>query len=499
MPKTPMADVLIDIDPQRKTTARPEPDAPFHILLLGDFSGRTSRGIVEPLHRRRPVFIDRDEIDSAMRDLNIQLRLPLGSDGVTADIEIKELEDFHPDRILETQPLFRALKQMRKRLANPATFKATTDEILGGLARAPEHPAAHASSEILTGSLLDAIVEGSSPAYSNAEKRKPTDALLAYVHDLVAPHLQNNKNPEQDKLLAELDLTIAGQMRAFLHQPLLQNLEGSWRALDWLVRHTETDRQLKIYVLDVSKAEIFSDLAAASDLRATELFNLLVKQPVQGEPWSLLGADLYFRPWIEEIELLARLAMIADQAGAPLIAGGDPSILGVKNPEDLRHMEEWEAGNPVWAEMRRLPEARRIGLALPRFLLRLPYGRLSNPTETFPFEEMPNRTSVHDGYLWGNPMYACVQLIAHAFSVNQWDMKPGQFQNIESMPLHTFLEYGSSEVKPCAEVLLTLKAAEGMIAEGLIPLLTMKGTDTVRVGMFQSIADPPLPLEGRWR
>jgi type VI secretion system protein ImpC len=288
-------------------------------------------------------------------------------------------------------------------------------------------------------------------------------------------------------------------MRAFLHQPLLQNLEGSWRALDWLVRHTETDRQLKIYVLDVSKAEIFSDLAAASDLRATELFNLLVKQPVQGEPWSLLGADLYFRPWIEEIELLARLAMIADQAGAPLIAGGDPSILGVKNPEDLRHMEEWEAGNPVWAEMRRLPEARRIGLALPRFLLRLPYGRLSNPTETFPFEEMPNRTSVHDGYLWGNPMYACVQLIAHAFSVNQWDMKPGQFQNIESMPLHTFLEYGSSEVKPCAEVLLTLKAAEGMIAEGLIPLLTMKGTDTVRVGMFQSIADPPLPLEGRWR
>ena len=154
MPKTPMADVLIDIDPQRKTTARPEPDAPFHILLLGDFSGRTSRGIVEPLHRRRPVFIDRDEIDSAMRDLNIQLRLPLGSDGVTADIEIKELEDFHPDRILETQPLFRALKQMRKRLANPATFKATTDEILGGLARAPEPPAAHASSEILTGSLL---------------------------------------------------------------------------------------------------------------------------------------------------------------------------------------------------------------------------------------------------------------------------------------------------------------------------------------------------------
>jgi hypothetical protein len=65
--------------------------------------------------------------------------------------------------------------------------------------------------------------------------------------------------------------------------------------------------------------------------------------------------------------------------------------------------------------------------------------------------------------------------------------------------LHAYVDCGSPEVKPCAEVLLTLQAAERMIAQGLMPLLTMKGTDTVRVGMFQSIADPPAPLEGRWR
>jgi type VI secretion system protein ImpC len=500
MPKTPVAEVFLDVDPQRKTVGKPEPDSPFHILILGDFSGRTSRGVVEPLAGRRPVFVDRDEIDSVMRSLGIQLRLPLGAEGATADIAIQELDDFHPDRVLESQPLFHALKQMRKRLENPATFRATTDEILGGLARAPEPAPAQASSSIVTGSLLDAIVEGDSePAGPSAPKRKPADALLAYVHDLVAPHLEKNSDPQQKQLLAELDLTIAGQMRALLHQPLFQGLESSWRALDWLVRNTETDRDLKIYLFDVSKAELFADLATASDLRKTGLFRLLVTQPVQGEPWSLLGADLYFRPWIEEIELLARLAMIADQAGAPLLSAADPSVLGVKNPEDLRHMEDWDDDNALWAEIRRLPEARRLGMALPRFLLRLPYGKLSNPTERFVFEEMPNRTSVHAGYLWGNPMYACVQLIAHSFAVSKWDMRPGQFQNIDNLPLHSFVEYGSPEVKPCAEVLLTLQAAERMIGHGLMPLLTMKGTDTVRVGMFQSIADPPSPLEGRWR
>jgi predicted component of type VI protein secretion system len=78
-------------------------------------------------------------------------------------------------------------------------------------------------------------------------------------------------------------------------------------------------------------------------------------------------------------------------------------------------------------------------------------------------------------------------------------MRPGQFQDITSLPLHSWKEYGNVESKPCAEVLLTLRAAETMIALGLMPMLSMKGSDAVRVGMFQSIAKPNAPLEGRWR
>jgi type VI secretion system protein ImpC len=38
-----------------------------------------------------------------------------------------------------------------------------------------------------------------------------------------------------------------------------------------------------------------------------------------------------------------------------------------------------------------------------------------------------------------------------------------------------------------------------LINEGLMPLLSVKGRDAVRLPRFQSIAEPAAPLAGRWR
>lgn len=488
----------MDVEPgKRRIDATPEPDSPFQVLIMGDFSGRASRGVVEPVLGRRPVLVDRDEIESLPAQLGAELRLPLAGDhGAELRLAFATLDDFHADRLYETCDLFPALRAMRRRLENPESLKQTTDEILGGLIRETPREA-RASSEIITGSLLDQIADEAEEP-TPARGAKPRDPLLAYVRDLVAPHLVPGQDPKQKELLAQLDEEVGRQMRAILHNPLFQGLEAAWRGLDYVVRNVETDSRLKIYILDVSKAELLADLAAANDLRRTGLFHLLAAAPPNGEPWSLLGCDCFFRPWIDDIELLARIAMLADFAGAPVLAAADPSLLGVKDPAHLGDSDEWEIENPVWDELRAMPEARRIGLTMPRILLRQPYGKDSGPVEKFKFEEMPEG-STHANYLWGNGMYPCVALICQAFSVDKWNMRPGQFQDIARLPVHTWKEYGNVELKPCAEVLLTLKAAETMIALGLMPMLTMKGSDQVRVGVFQSIAKPPAPLEGRWR
>ena len=498
MPKQDYAGVVLDIEPGKKRAdAALEPDSPFQVLIMGDFSGRASRGVMEPVLGRRPIFVDRDEIESLPALLGAELRLPLAGDhGAELRLSFKELEDFHADRLYEKCDLFPALRAMRTRLENPQTLKNVTDEILGGVIR-ETRPEAKASSSIITGSILDQIADEAEDPRP-AKGGKPRDPLLAYIHDLVAPHLVPGQDPKQKELLAQLDEEVGRQMRSILHNPLFQGLEAAWRGLDYVVRNVETDTQLKIYILDVSQAELLADVAAASDLRRTGLFQLLSVATPNREPWSLLGFDCVFRPWIDTIEFLARLAMLADLAGAPMLAGADHSMLGVKNPEHLGDNDEWETENPIWDEMRTLPEARRIGLTMPRVLLRQPYGKDSSPVEKFKFEEMPDG-STHANYLWGNGMYPCVALICQSFSEEKWHMRPGQFQEIRSLPVHTWKEYGNVELKPCAEVLLTLKAAETMIGLGFMPMLTMKGSDTVRVGIFQSIAKPSTALEGRWR
>ena len=498
MPKTSYAGVVLDVEPgKRRIDATPEPDSPFQVLIMGDFTGRASRGVIEPVLGRRPIQVDRDEIEHLPAQLGVELRLALAGDhGAELRLAFSELEDFHADRLFESCDLFPALRAMRRRLENPESLKKITDDILGGII-AETRPEPKASSSIITGSILDQIAD---EADEPAPKRgaKPRDPLLAYVHDLVAPHLVPGQDPKQKELLTQLDEESGRQMRAILHNPLFQGLEAAWRGLDHLVRNVETDSQLKIYILDVSKAELLADVAAANDLRRTGLFHLLAAAPPNGEPWSLLGCDCFFRPWIDDIELLARIAMLADFAGAPLIAAADSTLLGVKKPELLGDNDEWDIENPIWDEIRGLPEARRIGLTMPRILLRQPYGKDSSPVEKFKFEEMPEG-STHANYLWGNGMYPAVALICQSFSEEKWRLRPGQFQNIHSLPVHNWKEHGAVEIKPCAEVLLTLKAAETMIGLGLMPMLSMKGSDQVRVGVFQSIAKPGAPLEGRWR
>jgi type VI secretion system protein ImpC len=148
-------------------------------------------------------------------------------------------------------------------------------------------------------------------------------------------------------------------------------------------------------------------------------------------------------------------------------------------------------------ELRRSPEAAYVGLALPRFLLRLPYGREGERLEAFEFEELPDGGS-HDAYLWGNPAFGCAYLLGRAFSEHGWGFRPGAVQEIDDLPIYVFKDDGERRVKPCAEVLLTLRGAELILDRGLMPLLSFRDRDVVRLARFQSIRDPLTPLAGRW-
>jgi len=89
-----------------------------------------------------------------------------------------------------------------------------------------------------------------------------------------------------------------------------------------------------------------------------------------------------------------------------------------------------------------------------------------------------------------------IYLLAKAFSESGWALRPGDFQEIEGLPLHVIQQDGESRIKPCAEIVMTVRAAEKIIERGLMPLIWMKDTDVIRLGLFQSIAGTR--LGGRW-
>jgi type VI secretion system protein ImpC len=495
----------------------------FRVALLGDWSGRSNRGLLasgSELARWRPWLVDRDNLDEVMTRLGVSLRLPLGSAGTSKlALDFNRLEDFHPDRIFERAELFQTLRETRARLSNPKTFAEAAQEVRRWADLPEPEPrsskpdqeqgAAAGDAKLSERRLLDQVLEMSDERATSAPRAQADNFspdIRSLVQEVVRPYLLPDDS-EQESLIAALDRAVGEEMRAILHHNDFQTLESAWRALDFLVSRLETGAQLKLYLLDISQDELRADLREDGSVEATGSYKLLVESTVEtfgGEPWAMLAGNYVFDFTATDEELLKRLSIIANDATAPFVAAATSHVVGCESlvaspdPDDWQFVSDGET-ELAWEELRRLPTARYLGLVLPRFLLRLPYGRDTEPTEEFSFEELPeNVDSRHDSYQWANPAFAVAYLLAQAFLQSGWDLRPGEIQEIDGLPIHVYEQDGAAYIKPCAEVLMTMRAAKKIIESGPMPLLTIKETGTVRLGMFQSLALPATRLAGRW-
>jgi predicted component of type VI protein secretion system len=401
----------------------------FKILVTGDFSGRFSRNPAAP--KLTPRLIDRDNFDDVLKEMNVSVEVQ------GRQLFFHEFEDFHPDRIYEALGSFADLDAH----ASMGVHSAPAD-------------------------LLSAIISEQGGDDDDDEQDTPVtlrdvEDLPGFVERVTAGHLVPVKDAAQLKRESDRQLSATERMRTILHHPEFQSVEAAWRSLYLLVREIDTGEDLKIYLLDLTLPELVQHAEA------------LRESLKKAGPWAVVLGNFAFGQSDAEVGALRKIARLSSSLGAPFLAEAVPSESG--------------ASTKAWAEFRKTPSATWIGLALPRFLLRLPYGEKTNPIDNFPFEEMP--TSNHADYLWGNPAFLCVLLLAQAFESSGWDMEtiPRRF---DGLPLHIYYEDGEAVAKPCAEVLLSQSDAEYLMESGVMPLITLKGQDAVVVGRFQSVADP---------
>jgi len=417
-------------------------DRPFRILLAGDFSGRSWRK--DSPRSFTPIPVDRDNFEEVFEDLRVSLNLH------GQNLSFREIEDFHPDRIFETVPVFRDLDRFLDQAAPPA----------------PSGTAAPRGSDASAG-LLDQIVAEQGEIPRTRISVEDAGDLPSFIRRILAGHVTPREDPALRKRTSQRQALATEIMRGILHDPRFQAIEAAWRALLMLIRGLDTDRNLKLYVLDVTLPE----LVEHRDAIQAEL--------AKKDSWGLIAGNYSFGQTELHVQVLRRIGGMASALHAPFIAEAEP-------PSE-------NATDPAWIELRRSPEARWIGLALPRFLLRLPYGKSTIPTEAFAFEEMPE--SDHAAYLWGNPAFACAYLLGESFLSSGWE--PSRIhRRIDGLPLHVYQEDGQPVAKPCAEVLMSERNAWKLLDAGFMPLASLKEQDAALIVRFQSVSEPPAPLPG---
>ena len=69
---------------------------------------------------------------------------------------------------------------------------------------------------------------------------------------------------------------------------------------------------------------------------------------------------------------------------------------------------------------------------------------------------------------------------------------------LDDLPIFGFERDGEYRLQPCAETLLSRRAAERILSAGLMPLLTVKGTGTAQLAAWRSVAASGGTLAGRW-
>ncbi len=511
-------EIHLDVTAGReRLDTKPSDTTPFRIAILGDFSGRASRGLMETgdaLANQRMELIDRDNFDAVFARLSPQLEFRLGgSNGIPVSLKFTDLDDFHPDNLYRNVALFQKLRDTREKLGDAKSFAQTAGEL--GIRTTPPAvnttatPATPATSsdaveQALSGNFLDQLVEETEKKSEQSHPSRVTDPWTAVLRSIVAPHVVPKPDPRQADALGLIDLANSAQMSRLLHLPQFQALESAWRAVYFLVRNLETSSRLEVVLIDVTKNELARDLASAPDITSTGTYRLLVENSVGtpgAKPWALLAGIYTCDSSPDDTEFLARMAKVAAAAGAPFLAAAAPLVLGCGSIDNLPDPRRWVKSSSddasSWQALRSSAEARYLGLVLPRFLIRLPYGKETETTEAFDFDEIPD-SAAHEDYLWANPAFAAVLLLAQTFTRDGWAMRPGTLSDITGVPMHIYSVEGEPISKPCAEVLMTQTAAEAMLDAGIMPLASLKDQSAVRLVRFQSVANPPTAPAGRW-
>jgi type VI secretion system protein ImpC len=354
--------------------------------------------------------------------------------------------------------------------------------------RKREKPAAAEEHVAETPSLLDEIV--------TATRLKPKDEGFSLARKGVEALLSQLVEPERkvekvsgaliDEMISEIDKKLSLQVDAVLHHADFQKLESAWRGLKFLVDKTDFRENVRLELLNVSKEELLDDFDDAPEITKSGLYKTVYSAEYGqfgGKPYGNIIANYEFGPGPQDIKLLQYLGSVSAMAHAPFIAAAGPEFFGLDDFNGLPSLKDlkslFEGPQYVkWQSFRESEDARYVGLTLPRFLLRLPYGPETQPVKAFAYQE--DVSASHEHYLWGNTAFTFATRLTDSFAKYRWCTNiigPLGGGTVEDLPVHQFESMGAIQTKIPTEVLISDRREFELAEEGFISLAMRKGSD----------------------
>jgi type VI secretion system protein ImpC len=344
----------------------------------------------------------------------------------------------------------------------------------------------NAQASVAAPNLLDEIIE--------ASKLKPADegysvtraGLQAFLKELavVKPEAKVSASLVDD-MINEIDGKLSLMVNAIMHNEEFRKLESSWRSLKYLVDKTDFRENNKIEFINVSKEDLLADFEDAPEVVKSGLYKQLYTAEYGqfgGKPVGAVIADYDFGPGPQDMKLLQYAASVSTMAHAPFIAGTDKRFFGLDSWEELPNLKDLHTlfegpQYAKWRSFRESDDARSVGLTLPRFLLRLPYGENTVPAKTFNFKEEADQTA---DFCWGNTAFALGARLTDSFAKYRWCTNiigPQGGGAVEDLPLYNFESMGQTQTKIPTQVLISERREYELSEEGFIALTMRKGSD----------------------
>ncbi|MBT8341752.1 MAG: type VI secretion system contractile sheath large subunit [Desulfatitalea sp.] len=364
-----------------------------------------------------------------------------------------------------------------------------------------EKGAAQEAETTASASLLDDIV--------TATKLKPEDegyaiakrGIEALLGQLVEPGRKVDKvsNAVIDEFIAQIDQKLSAQLDAVLHHPQFQKLESAWRSLKFLVDRTDFRENIKIEIMNASKADLLEDFEDSPEIPKSGLYKIAYTAEFGqfgGQPYGNIIANYDFGPGPQDIKLLQNVAAVSAMAHAPFIAAAGPQFFGVDSFRELPNLKDLHSifegpQYTKWQSFRESEDARYVALATPRFLLRLPYGPDTQPVKAFNYKEEVSGS--HEDYLWGNAAFAFATRLTDSFAKYRWCTNiigPMGGGTVEDLPLHQFEAMGAIQTKIPTEVLISERREFELAEEGFMALTMRKGSDNACFFSANSVQKP---------